>query len=91
MLLVVCAVYDSAAQLFNRPMFVPAVGMANRVFRDEVNRAAEDNPMFRHPDDFELFELGSFDDSTGRFHVLDDPRPLARGKDVREGPDGGAR
>lgn len=78
----VVAVYDSAAQAFNRPFFVPAVGMALRSFSDEVNRQAEDNPMNRHPDDYELFQLGEFDDASGRFTLFDDPKPLLRAKDA---------
>ena len=33
--LFVCAVHDSKAEGFGRPMFVPAVGLAVRAFLDE--------------------------------------------------------
>lgn len=82
---VVCAVRDSAVNAFIRPFFVPAVGAAMRGFADEVNRA--DSEMCKHPDDYELYELGSFDDETGRFLNWEDgPRLISRGKDVRVVP-----
>lgn len=81
--LIVCAVMDRAVQTFNRPFYVPAVGAATRSFMDEVNRAAADNPMYAHPDDFELWRLATYDDETGLFEDQA-ARMLTRGKDVRE-------
>jgi hypothetical protein len=82
MKLVVCAVFDSAVQAYGRPIFVAAAGAATRSFMDEVNRNAQDNPLFAHPDDFELRCLAVFDDESGVF-VSDGITALARGKDVK--------
>lgn len=82
MILVVCSIRDSAVNAFMRPFFVTAVGQAIRSFGDEVNR--KDSDMYSHPDDYELFELGLFDDSTGRVTMLPEPRQLARGADYTE-------
>lgn len=80
---VICAVYDSAAMVFsNPPMFVPSVGVATRAFTDEVRRDSSDNQLNRHPGDFVLFELGSYDDEDGKFLTLDKPRAIIRGVDV---------
>lgn len=79
--LFVCAVKDSAVQAFNRPFFVPTVAAAARSFTDEVNRASEDNVMYRHPDDYELWCLGTFDDESGVFSG-GEARPVSRAKDV---------
>lgn len=65
MILNICSVFDKAAQAYGRPIFVPAVGSASRSFSDEVNRVDPSNEMNRHPQDFSLFILGQFDDSTG--------------------------
>ncbi len=83
MIQVIVSVKDSAAQAFGRPIFVPAVAVAIRSFRDEVNRKDSTEDMARHPDDFELYELGSFDDSTGVIEVIS-PRIVARAKDLKE-------
>ena len=78
---IVVAVRDSAVLAFSRPFFVPANGAAVRSFSDEVNRQAGDNPMWGHPDDFELWRLATFDDEAGLF-VQEDPTCICRGKDV---------
>lgn len=84
MLQVIVSVKDTAAQAFGRPVFVPAIPVAVRSFRDEVNRKDSTEDLARHPDDFELYELGTFDDSTGIVQVLESPRMVARAKDLKE-------
>jgi len=82
----VCAVFDSAVQAFGQPFFVPALGAAIRSFTDEVNRAAPDNALHSHPEDYTLHALGTFEDETGTFEVSEDSRRvLTRGKDVVNG------
>lgn len=81
MRLVLVVVRDRSADVFGRPTFTTSVGVAIRSFSDEVNRAAEDNVMYRHPEDFDLYELGVYDDETGTFDVHQ-PRQIAIGKDV---------
>lgn len=80
--LVVVSIRDRAVDAFMRPVFVPAAGAAVRSFTDEVNRPSAENEMNRHPDDYDLYELGHFDDQTGRFTLHDDARLLVRAKDV---------
>ena len=81
--LVIVSVKDSAAQAFGRPIFVPSVAVAVRSFRDEVNRKDSTDDLSRHPDDFELYEVGVFDDATGIIEV-NEPRLVARAKDLKE-------
>lgn len=83
MKLVLCTVKDRAADAYGRPMFVPSVGVAIRSFSDEVNRKDPDNQLFNHPDDFDLYELGEFDDNTGLFDLHDQPKLLSLGKQVK--------
>jgi hypothetical protein len=83
MKMVICSIRDSAADAYGRPFFLPSVGVAIRSFTDEVNRAAEDNQIYQHPEDFDLFELGEFDDVTGRFTLLDVPKQLALGRMIK--------
>lgn len=78
---VVCAVRDSAADCYNRPFFVASCGVAVRSFGDEVQRSAEDNAMNRHPEHFELWELGTYDDADASFELLPKARSLARASD----------
>jgi hypothetical protein len=79
----VVSVRDHAAEVYNRPFFATHRGIAVRDFTDEVNRAAADNPLYKHPDDFDLYLLGVFDDASGAYASEASPTVLVRGKDVK--------
>lgn len=79
----IVSVKDLAAQAFGRPVFVQSAGVAVRSFSDEVNRDVPDNQMFSHPVDFELYELGEFDDATGSLLSSGPPALLIRGVTVK--------
>ena len=83
MKLILCSVKDRASDAYGRPMFVPSSGVAIRSFSDEVNRSEPDNQLFNHPDDFDLYEFGEFDDNTGLFNLYDQPKLLTLGKQVK--------
>lgn len=83
MKMIVCSIKDRAADAFGRPFYVPAVGVAIRSFQDEVNRDAQDSQIFQHPDDFDLFDLGVFDDATGLFDLHPTPVLLMLGKQAK--------
>lgn len=83
MKMIVCSIKDRAADAYGRPFYVPAVGVAIRSFQDEVNRASDESQIYQHPDDFDLFELGAFDDSTGTFELYEVPKLLMLGKQAK--------
>jgi hypothetical protein len=83
MKLTLCTVKDRAADAFGRPMFVRSIGEAIRSFSDEVNRKSDDNQLYNHSDDFDLFELGEFDDNTGLMTLHDQPKLVSLGKQVK--------
>lgn len=78
MLHFVFTVYDSKAEAYLQPLFVKSKGEAIRSFSDEVNR--EDSLLFKHVEDFTLFQLGSWDDQTAQFDL--NPTPVAVGKAI---------
>lgn len=82
MIYIVLSVRDRAADCFGQPFFSVSKGGAIRGFGDEVNRKAENNALASHPEDFDLYELGTFDDQTATFACLDKPRQVAVGKDL---------
>ena len=85
--LFVLAVHDKAVDAFNRPIFVPARGAGIRAFMDEVARKSPDNPISQHPGDFALYELGWFDEESGRIECLDIPDRLCQATDFVFGDD----
>lgn len=84
MIYFVLAVRDRAADAFGQPMFVASKGGAIRSFSDEINRKEPNNSLAAHPEDFDLYELGTFDDSNAKFECAS-PRQIAVGKDLVRG------
>lgn len=76
----VCAVKDRAVNAYNRPIYVPTVGVAIRSFTDEVNR--QDSELRNHPEDYDLYEIGQWDDETAIYTSLEVPRVITRAQDI---------
>ena len=76
----VCAVKDRAVNAFNRPIYVPTVGVAIRSFTDEVNR--KDSELQNHPEDYDLYEIGQWDDETAIYTPLEALRVITRAQDI---------
>lgn len=71
-------VYDNKALVYGTPFFAPTDGAAVRLFQELANDL--NTTVGRHPNDFSLFAVGSFDDQhavlTGLSpvrHVVDAP------------------
>lgn len=79
----VCSIRDSAADNFDRPFCAPSLGVAIRSFSDEVKRDGEGNMFFKHPEHFELFHLGWFDDAAADFEIFAKPKSLLCASDAR--------
>lgn len=57
------AVYDTATETYGRPFPVNHPAQAMRSFQDEVNNAQSE--IAKHPSDYELWQVGTFDDVSG--------------------------
>jgi poly-D-alanine transfer protein DltD len=68
------SVYDSKAEAYNTPMFVPTKGQAIRAFSDQVNEPGSE--LNKHPEDYTLFCLGEFDSDTGLITPLNSPHSI---------------
>lgn len=82
MIYAVLSVIDRAVAAYGRPIFAATVAQAVRSFTDEVNRPGSTDDLAKHPNDFDLVQLGVYDDATARFECLPDPRLICRAKDV---------
>lgn len=82
MILYVYAVRDRATDQYGTPMFLISSGQAIRSFTDEINRQESTNALYMHPDDFDLYALGSYDTHSGRFNT-EAPEQVAIGKNVK--------
>ena len=79
---IVVSVKDRAIDAYGRPLVVPTTGAAVRSFTDEVNR--KESEMHGHPEDYDLYEMGTFCDQTGTFLSPEGgiPRVLTRAQDI---------
>lgn len=67
------SVFDSAAGAYLEPFPCPTIEVAIRRFREAIH--TPDHQFQKFPEDYTLFHVGSFDQSTGKFTVLE-PRSL---------------
>lgn len=57
------SIFDTKAEHFNVPFFMPNQAMAQRAFND---LAVDPKTLVgKHPEDYMLYEVGEFDDITG--------------------------
>lgn len=68
------SIYDSKAEAYNTPLFLPAKGQAIRAFEDQVNQ--EGSEIGKHPEDYTLFCIGTYEDSTGLLEPYETPQSL---------------
>jgi len=78
----IVAVRDRALDAFGRPVYVQALAHAIRSFQDEINRHAPDNEMSKHPEDYDLYYLATYNDDTGQFTNTERPTQIAIGKQL---------
>lgn len=69
MKLKVFAIYDKAAEAYMTPFHMQTAGQALRAWEDSCR---DENTQFaKHPSDFQLFEIGTYDDATGTYENLE--------------------
>ena len=73
----VFSVYDEKAEAYLPPFMLPKVQMALRTFGDTINNP--ESQMSRHPEDYQLFHLGQFDNHDASYELFSAPKPLGNG------------
>lgn len=71
--------FDTKMGSFQRPYFAPTVGAAIRAFGDEV--VNPESPMAKHPEDYQLFQVGAFLDDSGVFEMQSPPHQISKALD----------
>lgn len=84
MKLVMSCVHDVKGETYSQPWFTPTAAAAVRSFTDLVNDPQRGQTVFSHPEDYVLYEMGSFDDSTGQFTSHPIPKHLVSGSSVKK-------
>lgn len=71
------SIYDTVAQVFNKPFTDHNNATAIRSFTASVENQ-------KHKDDYALYLLGEFDDSNGQINAIDNPVRILSGLDVKK-------
>uniref|UniRef100_A0AAU8B7S5 Nonstructural protein n=1 Tax=Dulem virus 100 TaxID=3145577 RepID=A0AAU8B7S5_9VIRU len=77
----IVTVKDRAVDAYSKPIFVRATGEAARSFVDEINN--DNSEMGKHPEDYDLYLLGEYDERTGGITSEPIPALILRGQDVK--------
>lgn len=65
------SIYDKKAVAYTNPFYYHQKGQAIRGFEDAVNDLQ--SPLNKHPEDFQLFQIGEWNDTTGVITPLQNP------------------
>ena len=79
---VLVALYDRATEAFAPIMTVHTRGEAIRSFRNECNNPQ--SPINQHPTDYELYQLGLYNEQTGEIEPCEPAEMIARAEDYKE-------
>lgn len=79
----VMAAYDKKAKAYALPFFSPQVAVAVRQFGEAAN--TPDHQVCKHPEDFSLFLLGTFNDENGHFNLTAQPTHVAEAINLKKG------
>lgn len=66
---VICSIFDLKAQAWLTPMFFLSIAQAARSFEDVLKDA--NSEFYKHPEDYVLYKLGTWDERNG---ILDAPQ-----------------
>jgi len=70
------SVFDSKVAAYMNPFFARSTAEAIRMFSDAVGNPQQG--FCKHPEDYTLFEVGSWDDQTAGIDLLQTPHSLAK-------------
>ncbi|AZL82825.1 nonstructural protein [Apis mellifera associated microvirus 13] len=76
------AIRDSAVESYGRPYFTRSQGEAVRIFMDEAKNT--ESMINKHPDHFDLYYLGEYDDNTGSITPAANIERVARATDFTQ-------
>lgn len=78
---IIVSIYDKKTEAYMRPFTAMTDGQAIRMFEDEALRP--DSELSKHPEDYTLFRLASFNDANGEISGEASPHPLRNAHEVR--------
>jgi len=74
------AIKDGKGEFFSPPFLKHTHGEAERDFRTLAKD--EKSTVFQYPEDFDLYYLGLYDNSTGKMQTLDAPQHIIKAANI---------
>ena len=82
MILRMYSVYDIKSKIYHPPQFCHNTGHALRYFAMQFKET--NSVMAQYPADFQIFEVGAYDDSTAEIQALQNPTHVANVDELLE-------
>jgi len=79
------SVFDEAAKAFGTPFFMQNEMMASRAFSDLANDT--NSTVNKHPADYKLYKIGSFNDETASLESAEVPELIAHASHAVNNPE----
>lgn len=79
------SIYDEKVEAYGQPFFAPTNPAAIRMFTDLT--MDHNSSVSRHPQDYTLYQLGTYDDSTGKLESFENAVNLGRANEYITKPD----
>lgn len=79
MVLKMYSIRDQKSEVYNLPFFQKTHGEAERSFR--TTAMDQKTTICQHPEDFDLYFLGEYDDNTGKFQPNETPQHILKAID----------
>ena len=73
-------IYDSKTGVYNKPFYQLNDDVCRRTCSDLLSSETD---VAKHPEDFSLFHLGSYNDETAQFDLLATPRIVLKFHELR--------
>lgn len=86
MVQLLCCIFDAVAGAWHSPLAFQSEAQAVRSFGDALSDGKSE--FARHPEDYTLFAMGTFNPHDGSLVPLDAPKKLANGINLKEYNDG---
>ena len=84
MLIKMFTVFDQKAECYLQPFYAHTTGAAIRMFEDTCSN--KEHQFHKHAEDFTLFEIGVFDDSSAEILLSDTKTALGSAIEYKEQP-----
>lgn len=66
----IVSLFDKAAGTYSNPIVTGSIGALTRILSDEINRPEPKELFGQHPKDFDLYEIGIWDEATGKIEPV---------------------